>query len=212
MRLNDLTDKRFGLLVAVEYMGKSKWRCKCDCGNETEVFSGNLLKNHTTSCGCAKERDLSGMKFGKLIVIKKLEGKKRGGKKRTTWLCECTCEKKTIVEVYGDSLVSGIVTSCGCLRKEMGMPEEIKQLNVDGTQISKLMIGPTKANKSGVVGVNWDKSRNLWMAGIRFRGKRYYLGRFADFEIAVSVRKKAEEKMHGDFLKWYNQHQKEQEE
>lgn len=28
----DLTGKRFGRLTVIEYAGKSKWICKCDCG------------------------------------------------------------------------------------------------------------------------------------------------------------------------------------
>ena len=28
------------------------WRCKCKCGNETTVFSSNLIRGHTLSCGC----------------------------------------------------------------------------------------------------------------------------------------------------------------
>lgn len=68
------------------------------------------------------------------------------------------------------------------------------------TQISKLNSKPTKANKSGVVGVNWDKSRGKWMASIRFKGHRYYLGRFSDFEDACKARKIAEEAIFGGFL------------
>lgn len=50
----DLKGKRFGRLTAVEYAGKSKWLCKCDCGNEVFVLASNLRedKPHTTSCGC----------------------------------------------------------------------------------------------------------------------------------------------------------------
>ena len=30
------------------------YMCLCDCGIQTEVYSGNLTKGHTTSCGCKK--------------------------------------------------------------------------------------------------------------------------------------------------------------
>lgn len=49
---------------------------------------------------------------------------------------------------------------------------------------------PTKANKSGVVGVNWDKSRNKWQASIRFKGHKYNLGRFTNTQDAIDIRKK----------------------
>ena len=33
----DRVGQRFGRLVAVEYVKGSKWKCKCDCGNEPTV-------------------------------------------------------------------------------------------------------------------------------------------------------------------------------
>ena len=30
----DLKGRKFGKLTAVEYMGKSRWRCVCECGGE----------------------------------------------------------------------------------------------------------------------------------------------------------------------------------
>lgn len=56
---NDLTNKRFGKLVALEIVGRNKtrnleWLCKCDCGNFVIVPSGRLVTNNTKSCGCYK--------------------------------------------------------------------------------------------------------------------------------------------------------------
>ena len=59
-RRKDLTGKRFGRLLVLSCIGKSKagnlrWRCICDCGKCTDVDAGNLKK--TTSCGClAREK------------------------------------------------------------------------------------------------------------------------------------------------------------
>lgn len=54
---NDLTNKRFGRLIAIKEQGKSKdrhilWLCKCNCGNETIVSSSQLTTGKTQSCGC----------------------------------------------------------------------------------------------------------------------------------------------------------------
>lgn len=54
----DLTNQKFGKLTAIkradsERTNRTKWLCKCDCGNFTEVFTSNLTSLHTTSCGCA---------------------------------------------------------------------------------------------------------------------------------------------------------------
>lgn len=56
-RPTDLTGQRFGRLVVKEYAGKNnlqrtQWRCQCDCGNETVVVAGSLMRGLTQSCGC----------------------------------------------------------------------------------------------------------------------------------------------------------------
>lgn len=52
----DITGKRFGRLVATKFLeyrkGNSVWRCKCDCGNESNVCYSNLINGNTKSCGC----------------------------------------------------------------------------------------------------------------------------------------------------------------
>lgn len=48
----DLTGKRFGRLVVLEYKGNLKWLCKCDCGNEKVVTGQSLRRGTTLSCGC----------------------------------------------------------------------------------------------------------------------------------------------------------------
>ena len=53
----DLTGKRFNHLLVISEAGRTangnvKWLCKCDCGNDTIVASGNLKNSNTTSCGC----------------------------------------------------------------------------------------------------------------------------------------------------------------
>lgn len=56
----DIAGQRFGSLVAIEPVGKDKhgtykWKCRCDCGNDTVVLVSNLTKKgkgKTRSCGC----------------------------------------------------------------------------------------------------------------------------------------------------------------
>lgn len=55
--LKDITNRRFGLLIAVEIdsrnkHGKIKWKCRCDCGKIKLVLSNSLLSGGTISCGC----------------------------------------------------------------------------------------------------------------------------------------------------------------
>ena len=53
----DLKGKRFGKLKVLRYVdtniyGKSRWACKCDCGNEAIVVGESLRQGYTKSCGC----------------------------------------------------------------------------------------------------------------------------------------------------------------
>lgn len=49
-------NEKYGKLTAIERLkddeGLWKWRCLCDCGNETMVLGGNLIMGNTKSCGC----------------------------------------------------------------------------------------------------------------------------------------------------------------
>ncbi|MDT6278115.1 hypothetical protein NNL50_11280, partial [Enterococcus faecium] len=57
--------------------------------------------------------NLTGRRFGKLTVIG-LSAKKAG--RKSYWVCQCDCGNKHLVR--SDSLKSGNVQSCGCLKKE----------------------------------------------------------------------------------------------
>lgn len=54
-------------------------------------------------------------------------------------------------------------------------------------------------NKSGIIGVSWDKTNNKWTARIKTEGKYKFLGYFTDIEDAKKTRKEAEQKYFGEF-------------
>lgn len=65
----DLTSKKVGKLTVLRLSnkepktGKIKWVCQCECGNIVEVFSSNLIREHTKSCGClSREKSSERMK------------------------------------------------------------------------------------------------------------------------------------------------------
>lgn len=60
--------------------------------------------------------DLTGRRFGRLTVIKRVENSK-GGMSR--WLCICDCGNETTC--YGNNLRRGFTKSCGCYRHECEM-------------------------------------------------------------------------------------------
>ena len=101
----DLTNKRFGELKAIRYIGDSIWECQCDCGNTHRVLSKLLMSGQTKSCGhnTTGFRDLTHLRFGDWNVLEYT----RDG----YWLCECSCGE--VKEIQGQALRNGRSKSCG---------------------------------------------------------------------------------------------------
>lgn len=72
----------------------------------------------------AKFRDLTGMKFGRLYVVGISRKAQSGKRERYYWKCKCDCGN--IKEVRTDSLTSGYVQSCGCLKNEQNQINLVK--------------------------------------------------------------------------------------
>jgi len=56
----DLTNQRFGLLVALKdtgrcQYGRALWLCRCNCGKEIIARSNCLRRGDTKSCGCLQK-------------------------------------------------------------------------------------------------------------------------------------------------------------
>ena len=121
-KVQDLTGLLFGKLKVIkrveDYIFPNgdkhvQWLCQCECGNEKKTL-GKYLKNGTVkSCGCLKrnKNDLTGLRFGKLLVLNRNE------KTNHSWDCLCECGNRCVVNT--SELQSGKTKSCGCLRKEV---------------------------------------------------------------------------------------------
>ena len=59
----------------------------------------------------------------------------------------------------------------------------------------------TKRNTTGIKGVTWDKVRQKWFAEIKAFGKKIFLGRFQDKELAELVVSEARSKYHKEFAR-----------
>lgn len=147
----DLTGRRYGSLTVLELSGERKkngavvWKCRCDCGQETFVSSGNLKQGRTVSCGCVRRENLEGRRFGKLIVtgIGKQSGRGRGA----FWNCLCDCG--TYCEVHAYKLKSGHTRSCGCSHREA-------ILDLTGQKFGKLtVLGDSGRRRDGSGGMIW---------------------------------------------------------
>lgn len=63
-----------------------------------------------------KKIDITGNRYGMLVVLSSVESKQYGKQKKTMWLCQCDCgNTKTLLK---SSLTSGKTISCGCLLKK----------------------------------------------------------------------------------------------
>lgn len=66
----DLVGKKFNRLTVLEFYdvqhGMSRWRCRCDCGNEVIAYGRHMISGNTKSCGCLhwEERHTYGYKHG----------------------------------------------------------------------------------------------------------------------------------------------------
>lgn len=57
--------------------------------------------------------DLTGQKFGKLIVIRESEIKKNN---KRSWICRCECGTEKVITT--SNLRNGNTKSCGCLKRK----------------------------------------------------------------------------------------------
>lgn len=194
----DISGLKFGNLMAIEPTTKREkcggiiWRCKCDCGQVIECSTRCLVHGYTKNCGCIRKKnyDLSGKKFGNLIVIKPIGTKINS---RTKWSCQCDCGGTTITSHY--NLVSQHTRSCGCLWKK-----EYRTF-AEGTIVECLKSKKPKNNSSGIKGVCCVNGK--WLAYITLAQKRFYLGRYDSLQEAKASREQAEKEKFWPIIKKY---------
>lgn len=90
--MQDLIGMRFGKLKVIEYAGKGKWTCKCDCGNITEVWTTHLTSGASKTCGRHTKTDLTNVKVKEWTVIKYAQD--------SNWLCRCSCGTYKLYSTY----------------------------------------------------------------------------------------------------------------
>jgi hypothetical protein len=149
----DLTGERFGMLTVqgVTNQRKNKcyvWECLCDCGNTTYLTTSALNSGNSQSCGCYNYNaiDLTGQRFGRLVVMK-LSDIRKGKRNIRLWKCQCDCGKTAYVR--SSSLRRGHTTSCGCYINEKQF------VDLTGRKVGRLTVlklSDTKLGKS----IAWD--------------------------------------------------------
>lgn len=130
---------RVGKLVVVSPTAERKagyvvWKCHCDCGNEVLLDTRCLQRGAVQDCGCSTivkpgQRDITGMRSGKVVAIAPTDAKRRGV---YLWKCRCDCGTEFLVESY--KIVNHKVQSCGCSRKGHNMKD------LSGQRFGKLTV------------------------------------------------------------------------
>lgn len=55
---HNIIGKTFNRLTVLSYEGKSKYKCRCECGNECVINGQHIRRGHTKSCGCYQRERL----------------------------------------------------------------------------------------------------------------------------------------------------------
>lgn len=224
-KLIDLTGQKFGRLTVLhradDYIIKTsgrkatRWHCKCDCGNETDVIGSSLKSGYTTSCGCwSKEMR---KKYNKYDLTGEY-GVGYDSKNREFYF---DLEDYNLIKDYCWTVNNNGYVIARTIDGKRNMilfhrllfpnSEEVDHINHDTKDNRKnnlrevahqqnLMNQKINANNtSGVTGVSWSNTHNVWKAKIFYKGKEISLGYYVNFDDAVKARKQAEEKYFGEY-------------
>jgi len=176
----------------------SKYLCKCDCGNETEVMANSLKMGLSKSCSClqkekAKQQTKHGLVNHPLYV------------KWHNMIQRCENTKDVAYKNYGgrDIKVCKDWHDARIFLK-WALPKYKKGLQIDRIDnngnyepsncrfvtSSENIINQRKRkdNTSGYTGVYWGKSRSKWEVEITYQNKKHHLGLYNTKKIALEVR------------------------
>lgn len=171
-------------------------------------YCGNCGRNKRKQGNETKAKSYIGKTFGSLTIIDYVGAKtiSKHSENKTS-IVKCKCEKcGSITDIPLSRLKNGIIKQCKyCSRKNLEKGHEItKDAAKEGTSVLAIQNRAlNKNNTTGVNGVTFKQRKNKYYAYIYFKRKQYYLGLYENLEDAAVARKKAEERIYGEFLEWY---------
>lgn len=212
---NDLSNQVFGRLTVInqaeDYVlpngrKRSRWLCKCECGNETVVDGAKLRNGHTQSCHRCNTYYTDGevtkvkIKDGSFFLIDTEDVDKI---RKYCWYKNDT---GYIVRREGNSLKQ--------MHRELLSPpsgkvvDHINGIKTDNRKSNlrictycqnSMNMSTRKDNTSGQTGVFWDKQRGKWKAEIVCNKKRIHIGFFTNKDEAIKARQEAEVIYYGEY-------------
>ena len=232
MKILDLTGEKFGRLTVIRRgpdhilpSGKHivQWYCQCDCGNPNLilVYTDNLRRKNTESCGCLnKEKISNAQKEYNLYDLTRDFGIGYTKKGEEFWFDLEDYEKIKDYCWYYDK--NGYVTT-NCYQNHtqirlhrlvLGVEDNNKNIVVDhknhpprtehkiDNRKQNLEIVTRSQNNmnrykqinntSGLTGVYWNKNASKWQAYIWYENQYVYLGLYDNKNDAIEARKNAE--------------------
>lgn len=203
----ELTEKRFGKLVVLEYLGLIKWRCVCDCGAFSDVNGQNLRSGMTKSCGClASSWDpiiyhdgIVGVPLtqGKVALINAADLPLVRGYK---WMAQRHRKTFYAKAKSGRLRMHKLLTGVNLIDHKNGNGLDNRRENLRSCtplENSWNRRGPKGA--SGFYGVSWHSQHNKWMARITVSGRRVSLGYFNSETEAARVYDRECKRLRGVF-------------
>jgi len=209
----DLTGLKFGKLTVFKqdtsYTGiGKKWLCKCDCGSEKiiSVYTSNLTRGTTQSCGCLYGKQLKENKFN-------LSGEYGIG-----WTTNTNKEFYFDLEDYDkikdycwyEHHTGYIITA----RKRKHIPIHRIIMNVLDTDIEidhiyhnkfdnrkemlRLVDREQNVWNRNYKGVWWSNKKQKWVANITYKKKKI-IKYFTNYEDALNQRKEWEKQYFGEY-------------
>jgi hypothetical protein len=204
----DLEGQKFGRWTVGEYLGNSKWLCRCECGVEKQVYSIGLRIGTSKSCGC---------------LSSELVSKRNSERNQTHGL-----SKDPIYEVYSnmigrcskkegayyrDYTLRGIVVCSEWSRINQGALHFIEWAKANGyrkglqldredndgnyepsncrfvtPRENSMNTRMSANNKSGYEGIGFHKASEKWRSRVVIFGKERYLGLHGTKKQALEAR------------------------
>lgn len=195
---------------------KAMWLCRCECGNEQIVEGNKLRTGWSKSCGCYNN-DVFKNNVSKQNVYDLTGDYGKGWTVDTNLEFWFDIEDYDLIKEYTWSESHGYVInkSNDIYMHKLVMNANTEQIvdHIDCNRFdnrkSKLRFATDAQNaynksymsnnKSGFIGVIWNKKNLCWQAQIGYQHKSIYLGSFDNKEDAIIARLLAEKKYFGEF-------------
>jgi len=134
-RKYDIIGKKFGCLTVRKFSHihpkrqQCIFECVCDCGNVLLKLSYQIKLKPSNTCPKCRVKDLSGIRVGRLQIIKKANDKNN----ESVWIAKCDCGKETLIN--GTQVKKGHKKTCGCHLKRGS-----DRMDLTGLKTSKFQV------------------------------------------------------------------------